>query len=154
MTFNTPPLHGSVIAWEGRGVLILGAPGAGKSSLALECIDQGAQLVADDAVLLRSESNSLYASAPHTIRGHLALRELGILHMPWIDQSRLELVVQLGERLARNGWQFSSLILPCLHMPRDYPARLAVIRQSLLMQETSSGLSWLAEDWHPMQRSA
>jgi hypothetical protein len=154
MLHESPPLHGCVIAWEGRGVLILGAPGIGKSSLALECINHGAQLVADDAILLRREGAILLASAPQTIKGHLALRELGIIHMPFLEQVPLALAIQLGERLARDQWRLNSLTVPCLHMPRDYPARLALIRQSLFAMEKSSGMAWLPEDWHPMQRSA
>jgi HPr kinase/phosphorylase len=46
-------LHASVVAWRGRGLLILGASGAGKSSTALRLIDAGWMLVADDQVVIR-----------------------------------------------------------------------------------------------------
>jgi len=41
-------IHASCVRIRGKGVLLLGASGAGKSDLALEMIDGGAKLVADD----------------------------------------------------------------------------------------------------------
>ena len=43
------------VAIKGRGVLIEGAPGSGKSSLALALIDRGAVLVGDDGVTLAAQ---------------------------------------------------------------------------------------------------
>jgi HPr kinase/phosphorylase len=52
-------LHASVVAWRGRGLLILGASGAGKSSAALRLIDAGWMLVADDQVVIRLDPSPL-----------------------------------------------------------------------------------------------
>ncbi|RME65602.1 MAG: aldolase, partial [Alphaproteobacteria bacterium] len=41
-------VHGTCVAIDGAGVLILGPSGAGKSDFALRLIDEGAVLVADD----------------------------------------------------------------------------------------------------------
>ena len=41
-------LHATCVAVDGRGLLILGPSGSGKSALALQLIALGAQLVADD----------------------------------------------------------------------------------------------------------
>ncbi|MBT7294587.1 MAG: serine/threonine protein kinase, partial [Rhodospirillaceae bacterium] len=43
--------HATCIALAGKGVLLRGFSGAGKSDLALRLIDGGAKLVADDQVL-------------------------------------------------------------------------------------------------------
>ena len=69
------------VAIGGRGVLIEGAPGIGKSSLALALIDRGAQLVGDDGVLLHRDGQALLASPPPTIAGKIEVRNLGILDM-------------------------------------------------------------------------
>ena len=57
---GTPPgavmLHASAVALRGRGLLILGASGAGKSSLALQMMALGCSLVADDRVIVYRES--------------------------------------------------------------------------------------------------
>jgi len=47
------PLHAACIGRQGRGVLLLGASGAGKSTLALHCLQQGLELLAEDAVFVR-----------------------------------------------------------------------------------------------------
>ncbi|MEH3106753.1 MAG: HPr kinase/phosphatase C-terminal domain-containing protein [Sphingomonas fennica] len=73
------PIHATCVAIEGRGVLLLGPPGAGKSDLALRLIDRGARLVADDGVALRADGDRLVASAPPTITGQMEVRGLGIL---------------------------------------------------------------------------
>ena len=59
---NAVKWQGTCVAIGARGVMIEGAPGIGKSSLALALIDRGARLVADDVVLLRFENGALLAS--------------------------------------------------------------------------------------------
>ncbi len=49
----TTQLHASAVAVDGRGCLITGASASGKSTLALEMIALGAELVADDRVDVR-----------------------------------------------------------------------------------------------------
>lgn len=46
------PLHAAALRWEGLGLLILGDQGAGKSSLILAAIEQGAQVISDDWLLV------------------------------------------------------------------------------------------------------
>ncbi|MEN8196664.1 MAG: hypothetical protein ABFS30_09120, partial [Pseudomonadota bacterium] len=41
-------VHATCVEISGCGVLIRGAPGSGKSDLALRLIEEGARLVADD----------------------------------------------------------------------------------------------------------
>ena len=43
-------IHGTCVTLKGKAVLLRGEPGIGKSSLALDLIDRGAPLVADDQV--------------------------------------------------------------------------------------------------------
>jgi HPr kinase/phosphorylase len=49
---RTVNIHATCLAVKGKGVLLLGGSGAGKSDLALRLIDEGAKLVADDRVEL------------------------------------------------------------------------------------------------------
>ena len=72
-------LHASAVAIDGRGVLILGASGRGKSDLALRLIDRGAVLIADDQVELAARSGRLQACALATIHGKLEVRGIGIV---------------------------------------------------------------------------
>ncbi|MEO1532556.1 MAG: serine kinase, partial [Pseudomonadota bacterium] len=48
------PLHASAVALGERGLLILGPSGAGKTRLALELVALGAELVADDRVIVEA----------------------------------------------------------------------------------------------------
>ncbi len=45
-------LHGSAVALDGRGLCIVGASGAGKSTAAATLIDAGAELLADDVAVI------------------------------------------------------------------------------------------------------
>ena len=77
------------------GVLLRGAPGTGKSDLALRLIDQGALLLADDLVELEAKAGRLLASPPETIRGRMEVRGLGIATFPWVEEVPLGLIVDL-----------------------------------------------------------
>lgn len=102
---GTARLHATCVAVGADGVLLLGAPGAGKSDLALRLIDQAgagfsgrlraAQLVADDQVLLRRDADGVVATAPAAIKGRLEIRGLGIVSLPVRDGVTLTLAVRL-----------------------------------------------------------
>ena len=49
------PLHGACVGQHGRGVLLLGAGGAGKSTLALHCLLHGLDFLAEDGVFVEPE---------------------------------------------------------------------------------------------------
>jgi|SRR5690606_28167920 len=88
-------VHGSAVAWEGRGVLILGASGRGKSGLALRLIAGGATLVADDRVILRAGEAGIVASAPAALAGLIEARGVGILQIRAGPPATLVLAVDL-----------------------------------------------------------
>jgi HPr kinase/phosphorylase len=73
-------LHASCVAVGGRGLLILGASGSGKSGLALAMMAFGADLVADDRVILTKTGNGLIAKAPERIDGLIEARGIGLLN--------------------------------------------------------------------------
>ena len=88
-------LHASAVAVDGRGVLILGASGAGKSALALALIGRGACLVADDRVTLVRAGEALLARAPDPLAGLVEARGFGLLRLPAIREAPLALAVDL-----------------------------------------------------------
>ena len=104
-------IQAACVAIDGRGVLIRGAPGSGKSDLALRLIDDGAALVADDGVDLRVENGSPIAQfppqAPPELKGKIEVRGLGIVEVGAGPAVRLALLVDLvapgsTERLPEN----------------------------------------------------
>jgi hypothetical protein len=50
------PLHGACVGREGRGVLLLGGSGAGKTTLALHGLLHGLEFLSEDAVFVQPES--------------------------------------------------------------------------------------------------
>ena len=70
------------IAVGGRGVLIEGPPGSGKTSLALMLIDRGAGLVGDDGIELTMRQGHLWASPPPHTAGQVEIRNVGIINLP------------------------------------------------------------------------
>ena len=90
-------VHASCIALAGEGVLLRGAPGAGKSDLSLRLIEGGARLVADDQVALTSSGEALLAAPPSRIAGLLEVRGIGIVSMEFVQQCPIRLVVDLVE---------------------------------------------------------
>ena len=95
--------HGTAIALAGRAVLIRGAPGSGKSDLALRClavaptalIPSPVTLIADDRVDIRRHGEVLRVEAPETIRGKLEVRGVGIVEVPVSASAELVLVADL-----------------------------------------------------------
>ena len=102
-------IHASCVAIDGKGVLLLGVSGAGKSDLALRLIDSGARLVADDRTILFVKNDALHAKAPPSIKGLLEIRGVGIVKLPVRASVKLALAVTLGREGAR---------LPTLHFYR------------------------------------
>ena len=86
-------IHASCVALDGRGVLLLGPSGSGKSDLALRLIDSGFMLVADDRV--RVEAGT--ASAPVALAGLIESRGLGIFRLDrHLDGATITLCVRLS----------------------------------------------------------
>ncbi len=90
-------LHATCVSANGRAVLIRGASGSGKSSLALQMMAYGAQLVADDQTIVRRQQDQVYVSAPDTTGGLIEARGVGILRADSVQNVPLHLVVDLDE---------------------------------------------------------
>lgn len=74
-------VHATCVAIGGRGVLIAGRPGSGKSDLALRLIDRGAALVSDDYTELDLVDGRLVARAPARIAGRMEIRGVGLVEI-------------------------------------------------------------------------
>lgn len=68
-----------MVCYRGKGIFICGEAGVGKSSLALELLQHGAALIADDVVDFVLENNQLIAHCPAPLTNLLHTRELGLL---------------------------------------------------------------------------
>lgn len=90
-------LHASTVAVDGKGVLICGASGAGKSGLALQLMAYGAELVADDQTEVALDGGQLRASCPSALRGMIEARGVGLLQAPCRNDVPISLCVDLDE---------------------------------------------------------
>lgn len=79
-------IHATCVVIKGKGVLLRGKPGSGKSDLALRLIDEGAGLVADDYTELSIEDGHLCARVPEAIQGLLEVRGVGIIRIGCIPR--------------------------------------------------------------------
>lgn len=94
-------VHATTVAIGGRGVLIAGASGRGKSDLALRLLDRGARLVSDDYTVLRAAGGRLIASPPPTIAGRIEVRGVGIVAVEPLGEAPVCLLADLDAAPAR-----------------------------------------------------
>jgi len=97
-------VHGVLVEVFGIGVLITGGSGVGKSESALELIERGHRLIADDSVVLRSvNGNFLMGSGTNEMLGHhMEIRGLGIINISHLfgvgsirDKKQIQLIIDL-----------------------------------------------------------
>jgi serine kinase of HPr protein (carbohydrate metabolism regulator) len=142
--------HGTCIALAGRGVLIRGRPGAGKSDLALRLIDASgcgigakelrARLIADDQVHLTRSGDRVVARSPGRLRDAIEIRGLGIVKVRSQAKARLDLVVELADRksIERMPEAFLDTVLlgvrlPLLRLDASSPSAAARLRAGVLV---------------------
>jgi len=88
--------HASAVAVKGCGLLIIGAPRAGKTTLALEMVALGATLIADDRVVVTpGGAGELRLSAPPNIAGLAEVRGFGLARLPATSGVPLALIADL-----------------------------------------------------------
>jgi hypothetical protein len=97
----TRTVRGTTVAIGGRGVLLRGESGSGKSDLALRLIDRGATLVSDDYTEVQLAGGRLVADAPPAIAGKIEMRGVGILDVATAAGVPLCLVAELDRASQR-----------------------------------------------------
>jgi serine kinase of HPr protein (carbohydrate metabolism regulator) len=99
-------VHATCVAIGGRGVLLLGHSGSGKSDLALRLIDRGALLVSDDYTIVAESGGRLVGRAPPTIAGKIEVRGVGLVEMSCARDVPICLAIDLDrvpDRLPEEG---------------------------------------------------
>lgn len=117
MTDSTT-IQASAVAIDGRALILVGAPGSGKSSLALQLIDRGAMLISDDLVRISPVGGWPHAVPAERQAGKLMLRGLGLIARPaTIAPCPLSLLIQLDEESDDPIGGFGPIcgaMLPCI----------------------------------------
>ncbi len=114
--------HASAVAWNGRGILIKGASGSGKSGLALSLMAWGCDLVGDDRVRLQLHDGRLHVLPAETISGLVEARGLGILRAAHIKRAELACVVDLDQTETQRMPPQRSITLMGCSLPLIYPS--------------------------------
>jgi HPr kinase/phosphorylase len=98
-------VHGSFVDVYGVGVLLIGRSGIGKSEIALDLVERGHRLVADDVVMItRKGEGILMGSGTDLVKHFMEIRGLGLIDVRSMFgirairfQKRVELVIELME---------------------------------------------------------
>lgn len=114
---SSETVHATSVAIDGRGVLILGASGAGKSDLALRLIDRGAILVSDDYTIATVRDGALRLNPPANIAGRMEVRHLGLVDAPYVEDVEAVLAIRLEDNPARMPEEFPIIVLAGIALP-------------------------------------
>jgi len=137
-------LHSVLMDVFGLGALIMGESGIGKSECALDLIDRGHRLVADDVVEIKRMADALMGSSPDLTRYHMELRGLGVINIKDLYgvssirvSKRIELVINLerweaGKEYDRLGLRDEKFLIlgvevPLLRMPVAPGRNIAIL---------------------------
>jgi HPr kinase/phosphorylase len=123
-------IHGSFVDVYGVGMLFFGKSGIGKSEVALDLVERGHRLVADDVVILTKKGEGIImGSGTDLVKHFMEIRGVGIIDVRSMFgvrairfQKRLEVLIELevwndqGE-YTRTGLDDSNLMLMDIEIP-------------------------------------
>ena len=92
---NSKIIHASSVDINGKGVVILGKSGAGKSNLAIKLISMGAKLISDDQTHFKFKENKIIISKPETTPNFIEARGIGLIKVPFVVSSKLFCFVKI-----------------------------------------------------------
>jgi HPr kinase/phosphorylase len=147
----TTNLHGTLVDVYGVGLLYTGKSGIGKSEVALDLVERGHRLVADDVCrVTRVAPDVLIGGSSELLGHHMEIRGVGIIDIEELFgirsirlQKRIEVEVRLTlweetvdyERLGVED-QYTSILgvrIPMLHVPISPGKNITVISEVIAM---------------------
>jgi len=114
---ETDQLHGTLVDVYGVGLLFTGASGIGKSEIALDLVERGHRLVADDTVhVVRKGEDVLMGRGYEHLQHYMEIRGVGIINVHDLFgirsvrvQKRIEVEVHLEEWNVAKDWNRDGL---------------------------------------------
>ncbi|OGU66625.1 MAG: HPr kinase/phosphorylase [Stygiobacter sp.] len=123
-------IHGSFVDVYGVGMLFVGKSGIGKSEVALDLVERGHRLVADDVVILTKKGEGiLMGSGTELVKHFMEIRGIGIIDIRSMFgvrairyQKRLEVIIELEiwdteSDYTRTGLDTDSINVMDVEMP-------------------------------------
>lgn len=123
-------IHGSFVDVYGVGILFVGKSGIGKSEVALDLVERGHRLVADDIIILTKKGEGiLMGSGTNLVKHFMEIRGLGLINAEKMfgirairHQKRLEIVVELEiwdekSEYTRTGLDESTVTISDVEIP-------------------------------------
>jgi HPr kinase/phosphorylase len=144
-------VHGSLVDVYGTGLLLTGRSGIGKSEIALDLVERGHRLVADDVVVITKMAEGILIGKGSNLLEHLMeIRGVGIIDVSRIfgigairAQKRLEVEVQLMdwdelENYERLGLeeetrQILDVNIPLIRLPIFPGKNITVIAETIAL---------------------
>ena len=110
-------VHGSFMDVYGIGLLLIGRSGIGKSEIALDLVERGHRLVADDVVMItRKGEGILMGSGTDLVKHFMEIRGLGLIDVRSMFgirairfQKRVEVIIELMEWRADDEYTRTGL---------------------------------------------
>jgi HPr kinase/phosphorylase len=114
---ETTEIHGTLVDVYGVGLLFTGRSGIGKSEIALDLVERGHRLVADDTVHVRKMADDvLIGRGNQHLRHFMEIRGIGIINVQDLFgiravrvQKRIEVEVLLDEWDTKKDWNRAGL---------------------------------------------
>ena len=154
-------LHGVLVEVYGIGILLNGHSGVGKSETALELVERGHRLVADDIIEIRCvNGNTLLGRGANTmISHHMEIRGLGIINISQLygvgairDQKEVQLIVQLEDWNSSKSYdrlgteqKYMELLgvkVPVIEIPVRPGRNLPIIIEAAAMNERLKNMGY------------
>ena len=147
----TTIVHGGLVDLYGIGILLTGKSGIGKSEIALDIVERGHRLVADDVVSIqRTGKNVLIGKPEELLQDTIEVRGLGIVNVRKIFgaravrvQKRVELMIELlrwdpDEHYERFGLneEYTNILgvdIPHIRLPINPGKNISVIVETIAL---------------------
>jgi serine kinase of HPr protein (carbohydrate metabolism regulator) len=148
MSDSSQTVHATTVALAGRAVLLRGAPGSGKSDLALRLVEEGAALVSDDQTRLSRRGAELWAAAPAPLKDMIEVRGIGIVRINALDEAPVALLIDLVgeaemERLPEPQREsLLGVLLPRLKLNAAAASAPAKVRLALRLASLEGEPGW------------
>lgn len=143
-------VHASLVDVYGCGLLLMGRSGIGKSEVALDLVERGHRLVADDVVVASRKTDIVIGTGTDLVQHFMEIRGLGLIDVRAMFgirairfQKRIEIVVHMmqwddGEEYTRLGmvddtFDLLGVPLPLVKLPITPGKNVTVICEVIAM---------------------